>query len=140
MPLSAITRRALFAFGLLALGATSFALSAQAQAQGVKHVPFTTAAFAKAQAEGKSILIDVTAPWCPTCKAQKPIIDGLTTFEPLDKLTIFSLDFDTQKDALRAFKASQQSTLIAFKGKKETARSVGDTKAESIAALLKSAI
>jgi len=37
---------------------------------------------------------------------------------------------------VRAFGARSQSTLIAFKGAKETARSVGDTDAGSIADLL----
>jgi thioredoxin 1 len=140
MSFTAITRRSLLALGLIGLGFSSLVISSQAQAQGVTHQPFTTAAFAKAQAEGKAILVDVTAPWCPTCKAQKPIIDSLTQFQPLDKLTIFAVDFDSQKDVLRTLRASQQSTLIAFKGKAETARSVGDTNAESIAKLLNSAI
>jgi thioredoxin 1 len=138
MPALPVTRRAIFAFGLLGVVASN--LFGPAFAQGVRHQPFTPEAFATAQAQGKPILVDVTAPWCPTCKAQKPIIDGLTAFEPLDRLTIFAVDFDSQKDVLRRFRVTQQSTLIAFKGAQETARSVGDTRAESIAALLKSAI
>lgn len=140
MPFATITRRSVFVLGLVGLGIAALPHGGGVRAQASKHLPFTSAAFAKAQADGKSILVDVTAPWCPTCKAQKPIIDSLTQFQPLDRLVIFALDFDTQKDALRGFKASQQSTLIAFKGKVETSRSVGDTKADSIAALLKSAI
>jgi hypothetical protein len=37
-------------------------------------------------------------------------------------------------------KATSQSTLIAFKGETEKARSVGDTNPASIAALVKSAL
>jgi len=47
---------------------------------------------------------------------------------------------DNQKDAVRNFGAQSQSTLIVFKGEKEISRSVGDTKSESIAALLGSAL
>ena len=53
---------------------------------------------------------------------------------------MFKIDFDTQKDDVRALKAIQQSTLIAFKGETERARSVGDTNPESIATLVKSAL
>jgi hypothetical protein len=46
------------------------------------------------------------------------------------------VDFDSQKDAVKAFGARMQSTLITFKGSLETGRSVGDTNPGSIAALL----
>ena len=50
------------------------------------------------------------------------------------------MDFDSQKDVVRQFKATTQSTLIVFKGATETGRSVGDTDAKSIAALLDKAL
>ncbi len=53
---------------------------------------------------------------------------------------LFKIDFDTQKDAVRALKATSQSTLIAYKGETETGRTVGDTNPASIAALLDSAL
>ena len=39
---------------------------------------FDPARFAAAQKEGRAILVDISAPWCPTCRAQKPIIERLT--------------------------------------------------------------
>jgi len=41
---------------------------------------------------------------------------------------------------VRFFQASRQSTLIAFNGAKETARSVGSTNAKEIRALAGSAL
>ena len=38
---------------------------------------FDGKAFAEAQKAGKPILIVVHASWCPTCKAQKPILSEL---------------------------------------------------------------
>ena len=55
-------------------------------------------------------------------------------------LVVFEVDFDNQKDAVRAFNAQSQSTLIVFKGEMEIGRSVGDTHQKSIAALLASAL
>ena len=98
--------------------------------------PFTSAAFDAAKAAGRPILIDVSAPWCPTCKAQHPILSGLEAEPKFKDLVVLDVDFDSQKDVLRRFGVRMQSTLIAFKGDKETKRSTGDTKPASIAELL----
>ena len=91
---------------------------------------YDPASFAAAEKAGKPILVAVHASWCPTCKAQKPILSELMA-DPK-----FKNDFDNQKDAVKLFGARMQSTLVAFKGDKETGRSVGDTDRASIAALL----
>jgi thiol-disulfide isomerase/thioredoxin len=97
---------------------------------------FAVSARALAQMEGKPILIEVTAPWCPTCKAQKPILSNLGKDPRFKDLVVFQIDFDTQKDLLRKFDVRMQSTLISYKGTKEVGRSTGDTNAASIEALL----
>ena len=38
---------------------------------------YSAEAFKAAQASGSPILVEIHADWCPTCKAQKPIIDKL---------------------------------------------------------------
>ena len=53
-------------------------------------------------------------------------------------LLILDVDFDSQKPVVHAFGAQMQSTLIAFKGTTETARSVGDTDPDSLAQLVAS--
>ena len=84
--------------------------------------PFDGKAFEAAQASGKPVLLEITAPWCPTCRAQKPILEQ--KFAPI---VAFTIDFDSQKDLLRKFNVRAQSTLISFKGKQEVARSTGET-------------
>lgn len=97
---------------------------------------FTDAAFKAAQKDGKSILIEIHASWCPTCKAQAPILNGLLETPKFKDMVSFRVDFDDQADQVRAFGAQTQSTLIIFKGDKEMGRSVGDTDPASIEALL----
>ncbi|MFY0080201.1 thioredoxin family protein, partial [Acinetobacter baumannii] len=75
-------------------------------------VKFSQAAFADATKAGKSVLVDVAASWCPTCKAQHPIITELTSSDAYKKFVVFEVDFDSQLDALRAFRVQKQSTLI----------------------------
>ena len=116
------------------------ALSGASLASAMEAKPFDPAAFAAAQAAGKPILIHVTAPWCPTCKAQAPILSRLLSDPRFKDLLTFDVDFDTQKDLLNRFQVRVQSTMIVFKGEHEAGRSTGDTNAASIEALLTKAI
>ncbi len=109
-------------------------------ASAAERKTFDETAFAAVQAQGKPILIDISAPWCPTCQAQKPIIQKLSAEPQYKDLTIFDVDFDTRKDVLRKFRAQVQSTLIVFKGDKETGRSVGNTSEEAIDGLMRKAL
>jgi thiol-disulfide isomerase/thioredoxin len=88
---------------------------------------FTPTAFEAAKKAGLPILVEVTAPWCSTCKAQKPILSDLSAKPKFAKLVIFQVDFDTQKDALKMLGVQTQSTLISYKGNKEVGRSSGVT-------------
>jgi thioredoxin 1 len=130
-----IARRTILA-AALAISATA----AFAQAAGGPKQKFTQAAFEAAQAAGKPVLVDVTAPWCPTCKAQAPIINSLLAKPEFRNMAVFEVDFDSQKDVLRALKVQQQSTIITFKGKAEVSRTTGETKADAIEKQFKAAI
>jgi thioredoxin 1 len=135
-----IARRALIA-GAAAFGALLIVQAAPSTAQvTVRKSAFTQAEFDAAQKAGQPIIVEVAADWCPTCKVQGPIIQNLTSAAPMDKVRVFTVNFDTQKDAVRSLRASSQSTLIAFKGTQETGRSVGDTKPDSIKALVASTL
>lgn len=96
--------------------------------------PFDAKAFQASQAAGKSILVDVTAPWCPTCRQQKPIVQEIEKEHP--DLVVYDVDFDSAKDVLKQFRVQYQSTLIVFKGSKEVARSTGETDPAPLRALV----
>ena len=97
-------------------------------------------AFQAALDAGKPILVHVTAPWCGECQAQKPIVAALAAQPEYAHLTIFDVDFDTQKDALRALKVQTQSTLVVFKARAEVTRAVAITKRDAIEAVVKQAL
>ena len=120
---------------LTALAASTIQVTA-GSAWAFDKKPFNAAAFEAAQAAGQSILIEVTAPWCPICKAQAPILASLAAKPKFKGVTSFEIDFDTQKDLLRKFNVQRQSTLIAFKGRQEVGRSTGETNAARIESLL----
>ena len=122
---------------LLSLGV---AILSVASAQALEKRKYDATAFKAAQSSNKSILVDVSATWCSTCKAQHKVLDSLAKRPEFSDIVVFEVDFDTQKDALNTFNARWQSTLIAFRGERETKRLVGDTATESIEDLLKSSL
>ncbi len=128
------TRRHAFV-AALALG-TALAVPALALT-GTK---FTPAALADAQKAGKAVLVEVGAPWCPTCKAQAPILGKLLGSDKFKSFVKLDIDFDSQKADLKTLNVQQQSTLIVYKGDKEMGRSTGDTNPASIEALLAKAL
>lgn len=120
--------------------ALALAVPALGGALAATEHPFTQQAFAKAQQEGKPILVHVWASWCPTCKAQAPVLSALEADPANKELVVYKVDFDAQKDVVKGFGVQMQSTLIAFHGKTEKARSTGDTDPASIKALVAKAI
>ncbi len=109
------------------------------RARAATEQPYSPAAFAAAQEQGKRILVDVEAAWCSTCTIQRPIIDRLDERPELRDLLVFTVDFDRDTDALNALKVSVQSTLILFRGKTEVARLTGETDPQAIEAFLEQA-
>ena len=110
-----------------------------AVASAAEPKPFTQQDFDKLAHEGKPVVVDVSATWCPTCKAQKPIVENLSKQPTYKDVVVLAVDFDADKAVLKQFKVNMQSTLIAFKGGKEMARSVGDTTPAGIENIFKKA-
>jgi len=129
-----LTLRALHALLGLTLCALVAAVLLAFSVVGHAAQPFDDQSFKQAQAAGKTILIDVAARWCPTCRRQRPIVEQIEKETP--NLVVYEVDFDTAKDTLKRFRVQQQSTLIVFKGTKEVGRSTGDTDPARIRALV----
>lgn len=111
------------------------AVTAKSLAGEVK--PYSPNEFDKLSQAGKPVLVDFNASWCPTCKAQKPILESLMQKPSYRDVTMLVVDFDTDSEALKRFSVRSQSTLIAFKGATEVGRSVGDTSRNGIESLVK---
>ena len=129
-----ISRRSLLLFGACAaLLAAPAALAADRRA-------FDRASFDAAVAAGGPVLVDVFAPWCTTCKAQSRALDALFKEPDFAGYKVFVVDYDSEKDVMRSFGATQRSTLIVYGDGAERGRVVGDTRRTSIEALLKAGL
>jgi thiol-disulfide isomerase/thioredoxin len=136
VPMTPFARRALL--GAMTLG---LALGAAIRpAAAAERAAFTDAAFDAAQAAGRPIVIDVSAPWCPVCRAQKPHIEATLADAALRGALFLTVDFDSQKDALRRLNVQRQSTILAFKGREERGRATGITDGDAIRALMMKAV
>ncbi|WP_246660270.1 thioredoxin family protein [Rhizobium sp. FKL33] len=89
---------------------------------------------------GGPVLVHVTAPWCETCQAQKPIVAELLDKPDFKTLRKVDVDFDSQKDVLAKLRVTTQSTMIVFKDGKEIDRQMGQTDPAEIEALFRKAL
>lgn len=101
---------------------------------------FDQARFDQLLQDGQPVLIAIHADWCSTCRAQSVLLKDLLKTPPYDGLQVLRVDFDKQKEVVRAFKARTQSTLIVFKNGKEVDRSIADTNMDSVITMLRKAL
>ena len=102
--------------------------------------PFNQAQFEAQRASGKPVAVVFHADWCPTCRAQAPVLKELMQSPEFNGVTLFVANFDTEKALKQSLGVTQQSTIVVFKNGKESARSTGDTQQERLAALLRHGI
>jgi thiol:disulfide interchange protein len=115
-------------------------IAAALPAAAAERAAYTDAGFEAARAANRPLIVEVTAPWCPTCRAQRPHVDAALASPDMAGALLLTVDFDSQKDALRRLNVRSQSTLIAFRGAEERARATGITNAEQITALIRRAL
>ncbi|AWV07920.1 thioredoxin family protein [Marilutibacter maris] len=111
---------------LLAL-ATAFAAFSAGADDRADFLPYSAARLAALQAEGRPVLVDVHADWCPTCRRQGPILARLLAEPELAGYAALKLDWDDQRDAARELGAPRQSTLFVFKDGNKLGMSVAET-------------
>jgi thioredoxin 1 len=119
------------------LAATALAAHAHTES---RFEPFDSERFAALQAEGRSILVDVWAPWCPTCRSQAPKLEALLAKPEFADFVGLKLHWDEQREAARALGAPRQSTLLVFRGGEQRALSVAETDADRLHAVLQTGL
>jgi len=116
------------AFGLLSFVATA------------AEAPYDKAVFDKLLADGKPVVVDFYADWCPTCKKQRVSVAALAADPKFASVSILIADYDKETELKKALRVSAQSTFVVFKGGKEVARSTGQTAREDVTATFAKAL
>ncbi len=123
----------------IVIAAAATIIAAQ-PALAVERQRYSVAALQSAQAQGRPVLVDIAAWWCPVCKSQEAKIKRITADPIFTKLLILRLDFDGQKKEWRALGANRQATLIGYKGRQEVGRVAFQTDEGLIADLLRKTV
>ncbi len=95
---------------------------------------FNNTYFEQAQKDGKMIVIDVHKKGCATCAAQGVVLDEAKSLYP-DAL-FMRVDFESDQDAVKKFKAVKQSLIVVFNGEEEKARVIGETDKEKLLSVI----
>jgi len=117
-----------------------FALTLLSTVALANEIPFNQAQFDAARAAGTPVAVVFHADWCPTCRAQAPVLKGLTETQEFKSLTLYIANFDTENALKKSLGVTKQSTIVVFRNGREAARSTGDTQQDNLAALLRHAI
>lgn len=123
---------------LLAVLATLPTLARPAVAQSF--VPYEAAAFSRLIASAAPIVVHVHADWCPTCRAQQPTLQSLARDPALASVRFVRVDFDRDRDFLRAHRVSSQSTILVFRGGRVVTRMIGTTNANELDRAIRRAV
>lgn len=100
--------------------------------------PYSAKSLADLQQAGKPVALHFHADWCPTCRAQEKVFNGWKGDAAVPG-TLLVASYDNERELKKQFGVRNQSTVIVFKGSKETARVGGATDPAKLRTALQSA-
>ena len=83
----------------------------------------------------KTVLVDISAIWCPPCKVMAPIVDALAAANPT-KMVLVKVDGGEQTELCKALNINAFPTLIIYKQGKVVWQKEGLVSAKDIASQL----
>lgn len=101
--------------------------------------PFEQAAFVRAQAEGRTIIVESHASWCLPCRIQAPIIERLRAERAYAAVLVFRIGEKTPPPVWKRFRLTGYGALVVFKGEREVGRGTPTSEA-AVAQLLRQAL
>ena len=101
-----------------------------------KTTTFTSEIFKKAQAEGRTVVINSWNKTCYTCGKQVKILDQAE--KEFNDILFLSFEQTKDKEIAKSLGIEYWTTIVIYKNNKEIARSIGQTKKTEIYSLIKS--
>lgn len=108
--------------------------------EGGQWYTFDHRLFAEDLSERRTVFVAVHADWCPTCRAQEPVMTRLMRDLAFKDTIGYVVNFDREHRFLSTYQVRAQSTLIVFRDGREVARSVGETDEQRIRGLFAHAL
>jgi thioredoxin 1 len=101
-----------------------------------KSTTFTNEIFKKAQADGKTVVINSWNKTCYTCGKQVKILDEAE--KEFTDILFLSFEQTKNKEIAKLLNIEYWTTIVVYKDNKEIARSIGQTKKSKIYSLIQS--
>jgi len=101
-----------------------------------KSTTFTNEIFTKAQAEGKTVVINSWNKTCYTCGKQVKILDQAQ--KEFSNILFLSFEQKKDKEIAKLLGIEYWTTIVVYKDNKEVSRSIGQTKKSKIYSQIKS--
>ena len=101
-----------------------------------KSTTFTNEIFTKAQAEGKTVVINSWNKTCYTCGKQVKILDQAQ--KEFSNILFLSFEQKKDKEIAKLLGIEYWTTIVVYKDNKEVSRSMGQTKKSKIYSQIKS--
>ena len=98
--------------------------------------PYEPAAFGQAVIRGGPVIVEVYAPWCPTCIAQHKAFEEVWSRESWPDLTAFRVDFDEDKAFREANGIRSTGLLLLYRDGREVLRQPGLTTPDEVRGFL----
>ena len=100
-----------------------------------KSTTFSEEIFKKAQAEGKTVVINSWNKTCYTCGKQVKILNEAE--KDFSNILFLSFEQTKNKEIAKSLGIEYWTTIVIYKNNKEIARSIGQTKKSEIYSLIK---
>ncbi len=83
-------------------------------------VPFEQQKFDTSVAAGDAVVVEFSAPWCPTCRAQKPIVAQIMAQPKFQGVTLFVADYDKEVALKNSSVWASKARLWCSKGARKS--------------------
>ena len=103
-----------------------------------KKTNFSIETLEKAQASGKTIVINSYEVWCGTCSKQTKILNQAE--KEFNEIIFLSYEQSKNKDIAKKLGIKHWTTIVVYKGKNEVFRIIGQTNKEKIYSAIKKGI
>jgi thioredoxin 1 len=103
-----------------------------------KKTNFSIETFEKAQALGKTIVVNSYEIWCGTCIAQIKVLNQAT--KDFNDVVFLSYEQGKNKDIAKRLDIKLRTTIVVFRGNDEVFRIIGQTNKEAIYSAIKKGI
>ncbi len=113
-------------------------------ARAADAAPYSPEAVQVELAAGKTVVLDFSASWCPSCQAQGRSISALRDENPgyAERLAFFVVDWDTYKDTdlAKQYGITRRGALVLLKGDQVVAKTDTHSTKDALKAMFDQAI